>query len=389
MLKNKKIVILITIAALIFTLLGCSNVDDSVNDDADDKEAVQLNNEDVEAGENNEETQPVKILDMAGREVSLPQQINKVYGVNNNSTFLLYTLIPERMIGWNIKLADHTKQFIPEKYQKYPVLGSIYGNSKMANPEEILNYSPDVIVVTDSKITEKTKEAAEDFEKRLNVPVIVVEANITNYDKAYEFLGKVFNETEKAQRLGTYSKKTYEYAKEKSALIDQKVKVYYAREDNGLTTDVKGSPHAEVLDLVGGENVAVLNKDSQGSGKGSGEGKSVTVSIEQLLTWNPEVIIVGHSGSRKTTALETIKNEETWAAIDAVKNDKVYTIPYSPFNWFDRPPSVNRIIGVKWLGNILYPEIYDIDMKQEVKEFFNLFYNYDLSEEEIKTLLQQ
>ncbi|NLW07967.1 MAG: ABC transporter substrate-binding protein, partial [Clostridia bacterium] len=48
----------------------------------------------------------------------------------------------------------------------------------------------------------------------------------------------------------------------------------------------------------------------------------------------------------------------------------------------------NRILGIKWLGNLLYPEIYGYDMTKETREFYKLFYHYDLSDEELTSLLK-
>ena len=42
---------------------------------------------------------------------------------------------------------------------------------------------------------------------------------------------------------------------------------------------------------------------------------------------------------------------------------------------------------MKWLGNLVYPEVYKYDMEKEVKEFYKLFYNYELTDEEVKEIL--
>lgn len=374
------------VLVMIFAV-GCSGNTVKTSSNTDSKEKISS------------EKQLSKIIDMAGREIQIPKEIRKVYGVNNNSTYLLYTIVPDKIIGWNLQLTEDTKKYIPKEFSNYPVVGTMYGNGKLVDAEEILKHSPDVVVLADTKISEKIKESAESIQDKLGVPVVVVEANINNYDKAYEFLGKLFNKNDKAKELGDYYKESYEYAKEKSNQIKNKIKVYYAREDNGLSTDFKGSSHTEVLDLVGGENIAVLKPSDKGNGNGSGKGdgsgkgnggglvQSGTVSIEQILLWNPEVILVGYSGSEETKALNTIKTDKMWAKTDAVKNGEVYEIPHAPFNWFDRPPSVNRIIGIKWLGNLLYPDVYNFNVKEEVKKFFKLFYNYDLNDDEVRELM--
>ena len=51
------------------------------------------------------------------------------------------------------------------------------------------------------------------------------------------------------------------------------------------------------------------------------------------------------------------------------------------------PPSVNRVLGVWWLGNLLYPEIYDYDMIQVAQDYYALFWHYELSAEEAEALL--
>ncbi|HBK52829.1 MAG TPA: ABC transporter substrate-binding protein, partial [Syntrophomonas wolfei] len=46
-----------------------------------------------------------------------------------------------------------------------------------------------------------------------------------------------------------------------------------------------------------------------------------------------------------------------------------------------------RILGIKWLGNLLYPEEFNYDIEQETKEFYKLFYSYDLSEQDLDELM--
>ena len=110
--------------------------------------------------------------------------------------------------------------------------------------------------------------------------------------------------------------------------------------------------------------------------------------MEQVIAWDPQYIIAsvdnGYDGSG---SYNTILNDSQWAVIRAVKDDHVYETPSVPQNWFDRPPSVNTIIGIKWVQNLLYPEYTDYDIKEEAKEFYSLFYHYDLTDEEADSLL--
>ena len=319
----------------------------------------------------------VTITDMAGREVIVPTAVAHVFGANTNSTVMLYTLVPEKMIAWNIKPDKTAMVYMDPNFAGLPVLGSLYGSGKESNIEEVLTYPLDLVVLCDTKANQKVIEAADGIEERLGIPVVVVKADMDNYDEAYAFLGPILGAEEKAAELGAYCRETVAYAGEKTSLLSEedKVRVYYARMDDGLTTEFAGSPNAQVLALVGGVNVA------------EGETPSGEVTLEQVVAWNPETIIIGHIGAEEVAAYDAILGGGLWAETDAVQDGNVYSVPRLPFNWFDRPPSVNRVIGVKWLGNLLYPGVFDCDMTAELKDFFSLFYHYDLGDEEAAVLL--
>jgi len=99
---------------------------------------------------------------------------------------------------------------------------------------------------------------------------------------------------------------------------------------------------------------------------------------------NPDVILV-----MENVFYKSVFSDPRWQRIKAVKNKKVYLIPNQPFNWFDRPPSFMRLLGAKWLANILYPERYHANMVKETQEFFKLFLGIDLNAREAKAVLRQ
>jgi len=92
--------------------------------------------------------------------------------------------------------------------------------------------------------------------------------------------------------------------------------------------------------MAGGVNVADVPM-VRGYGRAA-------ASFEQLLLWKPEMIIVqvDHGFAHGTENFAKIMSDPAWQNLDAVRNKKVYEIPSLPFGWFDRPPSVNRVIGL-------------------------------------------
>lgn len=114
--------------------------------------------------------------------------------------------------------------------------------------------------------------------------------------------------------------------------------------------------------------------------------------MEQILSWNPKVVLLAdriHSAyPTMKFPVELLKSlGGSWRFIDAVKDNRVYFVPCKPYNWLDMPPSVNRIIGILWLGNLLYPQRFKVDIRKEIKEFFNLFYDFKLTDKKLDEIL--
>ena len=107
------------------------------------------------------------------------------------------------------------------------------------------------------------------------------------------------------------------------------------------------------------------------------------MSIEQVMLYDPEVIL-----SREKTFSETVVNDSRWRNIRAIKTGRVLTIPRIPFNWFDRPPSFMRILGIQWLCRSLYPDRYSMDLPSETRKFYKLFLGVDLDEPSLRQVLE-
>ncbi|MEG1448403.1 MAG: ABC transporter substrate-binding protein [Oscillospiraceae bacterium] len=328
------------------------------------------------------------VVDMTGREVEIPADVKSVHATSPVGQNIMYSINPDKMAGWCTEMCAAESHFIAEKYCKLPVLGGNFGKNNKLNPEVVVKANPDIILNIGT-INDTTADEADKLQEQLGIPVIVAESTAKNIDKCYDFLGDVLNEKETCQKLSTYCKNVIDTVTENSAKIadEDKVSVYYAEGSKGLETDPSGSPHAIVLDMVGCVNVADVET---ASGYGRAE-----VSPEQLLVWNPDMVIIcpDTNGAIFDGDVDSLykqlksENKGIWSELSAIQNGNFYEVPVGPFNWFDRPPSVNQILGLQWCGNLVYPEVYDYDMKKVSKEFFDMFYHYDLTDEEYDLLL--
>ncbi|HCT65754.1 MAG TPA: hypothetical protein DIC60_10900 [Lachnospiraceae bacterium] len=364
-----KKLIIVGIIFCLFSLNGCGKT-------VSTSSTAEPTTEKAEASE--KATQ--EIVDMAGRTVTIPNTIKSVFGVNNNASIFLYTLAPELMIGWNSSLSEKSEKYIEPKAYNLPVLGSFYGNSEKVNLESIIAKEPDIIVFLQANMNEKIIQAADELQDKLSIPVVMVDGDFEKYDEAYEFMGKILKCEEKASVLAAYCKETYELAadvKEKYA-SDVPVTVYYEGGEDGLLTTAKGSSQSATIDMLGAFNVVddkTINSEN------------ATISLEELISLNPNYIILGNSGFSSGDVCENLALTEGWNTLTAVSEGKVYSIPNLPFNWFDKPPSVNRILGIHWLISVLYPDFEGEGIVSECKEYFNLFYHVEIKDEQINKMI--
>jgi len=319
------------------------------------------------------------ITDMVGRTHEVPVNITRVLSTAPPTTISVYVLAPDKLIGVNFEPnKQNGKVYMPEKYRALPNVGGWFGK-QTGNFETFIEMDPDVILDGDVGVGNFTSTLAERQQKFGAIPNVgVLDARTaTQYDNSIKFLGSLLGAEEQAASLSEFYNRVLSTVTSRVSSIpeNERVRVYYAEGPKGLLTDPTGSMHSELIEVAGGKNVADC-AITPGMGQ-------TPVSMEQVTKWNPDVIIAGDP-----TFYASVYNDTLWKDIPAVKNRRVHLVPQSPFPWFDRPPGVNRIIGIPWTAKVLYPEKFrDIDMPALTKEFYSRFYHYDLKDEDVNNLL--
>jgi iron complex transport system substrate-binding protein len=312
-------------------------------------------------------------VDDAGRTVELPARVERVMAAGPPASVLLYTLAPAKMAGWISAPTDEQKQFLAAPYRDLPAHGRITGRGGTANLESVLALRPDLIIDVGT-INETYASLADRVQAQTGIPYVLIDGRFKGTPDTLRKVGRVLGEAERAEKLAQYAAAAMGRLDSHLAALplDKRPRVYYGRGPNGLETGLAGSINMEVLDAVGATNVA----QSQASGG------LANVSIEQVLSWNPDVIITLDPAFQKS-----VRTDPQWASIAAVRNGRVYRAPTLPFGWFDSPPGVNRIMAVFWLAAILYPDLPHGDLRQETRDFYRLFYHLEPSEPQLDALL--
>ncbi len=354
--------------------------------------------------------QPTRMFtDSVGRTVEIPADITRIAPSGKMAHIVLYAIAPDAFVCLSNAWTKDAKQFFPEDVLSLPVVGQFYGDSEL-NMEELAKANPEVII----DIGEKKKSVKEDMDAvqaQLGIPTVFIEATTAGMGECYRMLGELLGRPEQGEALAAYCEEIYQktqntmagcaaeavglsFAQEAAAEAagnacedvaanqaasalaarPRKAKLLYCLGENGQSVIGKGSYHAEIIDLLA-DNLAAIDSPSS---KAFGD----EVDFEQLLQWQPEVILFAPEVN-----YDMVQNDILWQQMQAVKDGNYYRVPSGPFNWMGFPPSVNRYMGMIWVAQTLYPEQFQYDLRAETQRYYKLFYHYDLTDEKYDEMM--
>lgn len=316
------------------------------------------------------------ITDGAARKVEVPAEITKIAPSGATAQMILMTIAPEMLVGLSADPSSLQRPYFPESMWYLPTFGQFYGAKNTLNIEALVDAGPQIIIdLGDRKTT--IKSDMDLIRRQTGIPTVFYEMTLQEMAAGYRELGKLLGKEEKAEQLAQFVEKTVAMAEEKAAMIpeDEKVTIMYGTGATGLAVNADESSQAQVIDLIGAKNAVIPDVVTS---KGGG----TTMNLESVYKVEPDMIILTTGGP-----FEELKTNG-WCDLKAVQNDRYYEIPGVPYNWVSAPPSVNMVLGVWWLGQLTYPDIYnDYDIKEVAQEYYALFWNYELSDEEAEQLL--
>ena len=296
-------------------------------------------------------------------------QVERVYAAGPPASLLVFALAPQKLTGWTRAMRPEEIPFFPEPYGRLPELGRLTGRGNTANVEVVLQSKTDLIVDVGST-GEPFSSLAKQVEQQTRIPYALLDGRIESTPATLRALGKLMGN--EAEPLAAWYERELADAKQRLARAKEHPRVYYGRSPSGLQTGGKGSINVEVLDFLGARNAAA----------GTRPGLS-TVSLEQVILWNPEVIL-----TTDPHFWQLARTDRRWRAVTAVEQGKVYLSPHLPFGWFDFPPGANRLLGIWWAGKLLYPQAFaDVDLRAKVTEFHRRFYHQAPSTAQLDALL--
>src|SRR5262245_10868522 len=312
------------------------------------------------------------VTDATGRAVPVPERVERVFPAGPPAAILLYTLAPDLLLGWPRANRPEEREFLLPDVGSRPEIGRLTGRGNTANLEVVLALK--TAGMFDVGSTDATYVSLADrVQQQTGIPYALLDGRFDKIPETYRTLGALVGRREPAEALARYAEETMATITRRVAAIpsERRPRIYYARGPRGLETGLGGSINVETIEFVGARNVAAERR-----------GGLANVSVEQVLLWNPDVIV---TIDRDFAA--QVGRDPVWSSVASVRSGRVHLSPKMPFGWVDFPPSVNRLVGLWWLAKILYPEQFPEDIRALTRDFYTRFYHVTPSDAQIDHVL--
>ncbi len=315
------------------------------------------------------------ITDATGRTLKVPEPVRKVFAAGPPASVFVLALAPEKLAGWTRALHADEIPFLPPEVARLPDLGRLTGRGNTANMEVVMAAKPDLIV--DIGSTAPTYVSlAERVQQTTGIPYLLFDGTLRDTPRLLRELGRAIGASAAGESLAGDIEASLARIDTRIASIpiERRPKVFYARGPNGLATAPRGSLQAEVFEIAGARNVAEPPPGFAAN--------LFTVSMEQVLHWQPDVII-----TLDPAFANAVRTRAEWQAVPAVKNKRIYVAPELPFGWVDAPPALNRMLGVEWLVRILHPQAFPEPLGPRIVDFHRRFYHHVPTDAQVASLL--
>lgn len=246
----------------------------------------------------------------------------------------------------------------------------VSGPDFVPNVEQILSLNPDVVIQWGDKGDDIVAPL-----RNAGLKVILLKYGTQEDLEAWiNIFGDLLDKKEEAQAiLASMSKdrQTVESIATANSATAPRAMYFYSTPETKVSAD---NTYMDFwITLAGGKNVA----------RGAGKGTSVAVTKEQVLTWDPEVLVLGNFDAATP---QGVYDDPNWASLAAVKNKRVYKAPIGGFSW-DPPCNESNLMWL-WVAQIFYPDAsLDLDLRSRIRETYSALYAYEVSDVEIDRIL--
>ena len=384
--KRSMLSLVAAMLCVLFLFAGCASGCESSSQSSVDSTAVEPDSsEDSTEPESGSDSAVRTITDHAGNEVVLPEKVEKVAigGLTPlTSVYCMFMGSSEGLVGIHPDSKNAAvNSILGEAYPGLKELPDGWASGDDINMEELLKLKPDVVFYN-ADVTANYEALAAAGIPAVGFSTTLYEDynTIDTFQAWIELLKDVMGDSDRADGIIAYGEEVKSKVAEKlSSLSDEeKPQALILSNYNESAITAGGISFANYwIESAGGENL--------GYDIGAFVGQ---VNMEQVYEWNPEVLFLNSFSAYTPEDLynNTAVDGHDWSGIKAVQNKRVYKIPLGMYYWF--PPSSDSPLMLQWMAKQMHPDLFeDLDIEQEVREYYTQFYGIELTDEQLDLIL--
>ena len=368
---KRSLVVLLILSIVTGILAGCGTQGNTASNGAS-----QL------ANANTGDAETITITDDEGNEVTIPKNPQRIVITSIMplpSVYALYQGGVDNLVG--IPAASKSAaeySYLAKMYPEILEIESGFSEGGEINIEEILNLEPDVIFYRAGEESEAQMYA------NAGIPAVAFSTTkfgtdtIATFNGWIELLDQIFGGGDKTQGIVDYGNEILTMLRERTATLTEEEKprsiIFHGYSANQLIA-AGGDVFAEFyLTEAGAANVATNLSGFK------------NVTMEQIYEWDPEVIFINNfCPYLPEDFYNNAIDGYDWSNVSAVQNRRVYKFPLGTYRWF--PPAGDAPLSLVWVAKQIHPELFaDIDMDQMVKDYYQDFYGYTLTDEDLQEI---
>ena len=334
------------------------------------------------AQDNGEEKTRV-VIDQVGNEVVLPEKIDRVVIASVWPLASVYVLAmgTDKLVGLDpaiISAAENSAliKIAPEISE----IESSFSQGGYMNAEELIKLDPDVVLYSSG--------VPEDYEvaTQAGIPAVGFSLSIKDYNAVetinswIELLGEVMGEDLGSAEYVAYGQEMQDFVAERLADVPDAEKptamVIHKYTETGVNVPGADTWADYWITASGGINVA---------------SESITgtkeTNMEQVYAWNPDkIFITNFNDAIPEDLYDNTLCSADWSQLDAVKDQDVHKLPLGMYRWYvtcsDSP------MMLLWMAMENHPDKFaDVDFNQTMKDFYQQFYDFELTDEDIEQIM--
>jgi len=307
------------------------------------------------------------IVDTAGRTVEVPTQIERVATIGAVPVINSFVFA----VGQGDKIVNGLPSFVTPPRDglqlalapQIKTLPSAQNDNRQPNLEVLLQLHPDVVLTMDANTAA--------YLERHHLPTLLLDwRDVHSIGHNIRLLGELFNVSQHADAYRAYFDNTLETISTKVGHLAEtkRIRALYCQ------CRSFSQPHkvadwwisaAGAISVTAGERIS----------------EAYAFSAEDLLRWNPDVIIAVNADDA-----DFLRHDIRFANLNAVRHQHITVVPTGLHTWGHR--TIEQPLTVLWAAQLFYPQYFSgIDISTVTQEFYRHYLSYPISNEQVKEIL--